>query len=260
MRKSQSAFGAALVGIFFAGLTISALRPEAPTRSQQLRGEAVNWAKSRSESAVTDFDSYSRLPMPHRRALYFQLSWPVREELWRRHIQSFLIPPEQLTPTQKTMVQALGQPLTPREAQFVELWRDSVVERAYKPALTDEQRRAIAGPLCAKAGAILGPERSRLIFGQIGPIDSSYTNLLRADAAARINEASLLNSAAARNHWRRGLARVGLYRPNVLCWCHVSSLCDCGPDAFCVNSNCETRPAGCGCGGFFVCDGTQCAF
>lgn len=203
------------------------------------------------------FDGFGRLSAPYRKVAYRKLTWPQREEVWREHVRSFIDPEETLTPMQKATLSSIGRPPSDVERMFLGVWRDSVVERAYKPTLTDSARIALVTPLCNRARQIFGVERAKAFVTLAGPLDRTWIKQLEADSRLRPATAGFTFDYAL-SILRSSLERVGLRRPMDGCTCAVSSWCECPMDRYCVNSNCQTD-WGCGCGGVFRCDGIECA-
>jgi len=257
MRKTKALLTVGLTGLI--ATSIAAWRPEAPTKTALMRRNAVAWAKAHRQQLPSDYNTYVRFPAPYRQAIYWELSWPVREKLWREHLQAFLMPADSLSAAQLQTVQSLGQPLNQAQRAFVNSWVSTVVSRGYDPALTKEQRVALATPFCKNSKSVLGAA-AYPVLAQIGPLDTTYLHMVAAEGTQKLNAASMFSVSAAKTLIKRAGVALGVYRYNELCFCSVSSLCSCPTDSYCWNSNCVQHGPGCGCGGFWQCDGSACGF
>jgi hypothetical protein len=252
MRIKKIVGGVLVVG--FAIASIAAWRPEPPTQSQLVREEAVLWAQTHRDAFPTTFTAYALLSSPMRKAIYQELSSPARQVLWQEHLDAYLLPDDQLSPVQRRMVRELDKPLTARQKTLIQELRDSVLPRAFQVGLSDEQRQQAAGRLCEVGQVHLGRTKAYQILGNMGPIDSSFTALVRGEA----KPAARIMSVAGTTHFARiALSKVGLYRFTT-CFCNTSSLCECGDNGYCVNGNC-TGHTGCGCLWVWTCNGAECA-
>jgi hypothetical protein len=246
--------GAVLVG-GFAAASIAAWRPEAPTQSQLLREEAVVWVQAHRDAFPTTFTAYASLPSPMRKAIYQELSWPARQALWQEHLDAYLLPDDLLSPIQRRTLHELDKPLTARQKTLIQELRDSVLPRAFQLGLSDGQRRQVAGRLCEMGQVHLGRTKAYQILGNLGPIDSSFTALIRLEAKP---PARIMSVAGTTHLTRVALSKFGLYRFTT-CYCSISSFCDCGDGSYCVNPHCASQQNGCGCFFLYACDGSECA-
>lgn len=244
-----------------AALVTAATRPETPSESARIVGEARAWVKANATRLPYEYEALAKLSQPYRAAILTALPADHRTELWKRHLDSFLLPPEQLNATQRETARRLGHTLDPRQRALVQLMRDSVVPKAFDPALTLEQRQAIVTPTCIAGKALLGRQLGFAIVGMVGPLDTAYTAIVAREAKARsVKQASIFEFDLLVRVVRSGLGRTGLVKRASVpgCSCHVASFCDCPGGYWCVGGGCEMIPEGCGCFGNYSCNGDSC--
>ncbi len=201
---------------------------------------AREWVDSNRYDLPKTLESISKLPMEHRKAVVAALTVAERESVWREHLESFVKPNGERTATQRRIVASLGDTLTSAEIAFVKATLDSL----HAGFSGDTAKFGLA--TCARMKQLFPRALGAKIFRQIGP----------ATAASAVNEAGLVSGFA--QTMRTAAVKLGLRRgwpPS--CTCALGSLCDCPDKQTCVYSDCFPH-GGCGCFGFFQCEGRSC--
>jgi len=250
-----------MVGIAVVAIAVTAWRSPLEQESVRVVRAAEAWAAANAAVLPKSFEDYSALSEPQRKAAYRKLAWPERQALWRSHLESFVLAPDELTSAQLRARKGLSSQLDAERVAFVRGWLDGVVPTAYVPNLTAEQRESIVAPFCEAAKTRLSRDQRVRILGIVGPADTAWASLLRSEATIRANRAaraSFLDIEPLEGALRGVLAKAGLVA-TTYCTCTIGSSCSCGVGSgtYCANNAC-VKQWGCGCGWVFDCTGFQC--
>jgi hypothetical protein len=234
-------------------LLVAATRPVAPSHLAVVQQEARAWVEANKSALPTTYDAVSQQPYEYRKAIWHTLTLPQMEALWRKQLDAFVLPTEQLTDAQRAVRAGLSKPLTDQQRAFIRVALDSL-HQMFSDALPDEQRTELANRMCAYKKAIFDAELGAEVFARLGAPDSSYIQLSKpAPKPASVIPANVLAAV-------RRLAEKVMLAPKPLmndCACNQGSNCECSGGACTqVQGDCNAISSnGCGCFWLFVCNG-----
>ncbi len=248
MQRTRRTFLVALPTAAMLTLIVTAATSPFPsnTVATEFRQGRV-WADAHRDSLPASLEQISTLPLGYRKAVLTlpAVSIERRELLWRSHLESFIKPAAQLTPTQRHIKEGAGE-LTPAQAAFIRQILDSL-HSGLGAAADTSGRKAFATRVCTASKALFSRTVAVKIFATLGP---------SAPALTRPANASLVAGFAA--GIREITIKFGLRKPILPdCACNINSICSCPDDTYCVYENCYMHP-GCGCFWMFDCDGSTC--
>lgn len=257
-RKFRIATGAGLGAmVIFSAAATRWTSP--PSEAERLRNDADAWVVSNAAGLPASIEQIAALPLPHRAVVMRTIPWSAREQIWRQHLDAFVLPHNELNAVQRETVARLNHKLSPSQRALVQAWRDSVLPLAFQAHLTPQKRQAIADPYCVRSKAVLGRALAFPILGMVGPRDTAYAAMLERDRrASGLHHASLLGfERSLTNMARAVLVSTGMIA-NRSCSCHVASMCDCPANYWCTGGGCGLIVEGCGCLNLYSCNGNNC--
>lgn len=116
---------------------------------------AADWAKDHRGTLPTSLAEISKYDMFYRKAIYHELSFPQRRELWREHLSGFLRPDVKLTDEQRSMVEYTVDHL----------------ETLVVPEAEAKKAHAAAGLEPTHLESVFGDSLAHAIFATLGPED-----------------------------------------------------------------------------------------
>jgi hypothetical protein len=213
--------------------------------------ETKLWLKAHPEVVIKTYDQIAAQPEHRRRELFRSLSLQDRKAAWRQHLESFVLPLDQLTDEQVRTREGLDSSLSTRQLDAI---RGVIaqLDNVFADTIATEERRASVTSLCQANSAYFSREMMATIFGSLGAREERS---LLAEVATSVGERfaePILNLES-------GLSAVweGESPKRVLpeCTCNRGSACSCSS---CGGSGCWINwgDAGyCGCLWVFDCDG-----
>ena len=241
-----------------AAVTSAAVAPERLSPVAAAQVEAKEWARAHHTSLPTEFASFAGQSLFHRKAVYRELAVRQQGNLWREHWETFVKADSQLSPLQRKMVRDVGGPLSPDQ---IALGRRAIgdVSQIFDSAATLSQRQEIMHVICDSAKVLFSKGQASLIFGTLGPEDSTYAAVYRTASRTRLLNVAgfggeliaLVHVVGRKSHLLKPAATPGY------CSCNWNSLCSCG-DYQCLIGGCPIdktlEGSGCGCAWLWECN------
>lgn len=254
-RQRLAAVGTpALAIVALAAMTITT-----PSRRERLALEqatVAEWVQRNAEHLPNTYDSIARFSVTERRIILANLPVEQRARIWKEHLQSFVLLPSKLSPTQQRALESLEKPLSASQRAFIRTFLDSInYVFDPDPTVTLEEHRARAKPFSDRATRLFTPLSAHVIFGTVGPEIS--VPLLVHPAISREGMlfdgiGMLVRAAAERVHIPLSAPTLGRQ-----CECSTESTVNC-IDGQCLQEMGQLCLVidGCGFAGWFNCDGT----
>jgi hypothetical protein len=187
--RRRLAIIAPIVAVLF-GTAVAASRPVEPSRLASAYAEAGSWVKANSATLPSSYEEIVRLPMLHRKAVVHELSLSQQKQVWREHLESFVLPDSRLSAAQRLVASQMKVPLDSYQRAFVQSAIDSL-DHIFSAKLTVEQRQAKSLPFCSKKQTVFAGDVAGAIFARLGPADSAY-DAMRREQGMRLSEAGLV--------------------------------------------------------------------
>ncbi len=169
----RMAIPVAIVG----GLSIVAMRPLPLTPLAEARRDGSVWAKANVSSLPSTLTEMSSLSMVKRQAAMRELPVSKRAAVWEEHLNSFVLPLDQLTPMQRRVRDEAG-PLNDAQVQLIR-YAIAQLPLVFAHSPLDSAGLKVAAALCDSVKKVFAIKQSLPIFQSVGPIDSSYLKMLR---------------------------------------------------------------------------------